>query len=107
MVLTPEDVRTKVFTTGRLREGYDLAEVDVFLNEVESSLRWLHQENERLAAMVTVDPAKVMAAAESRERRAEELLRAAAELLGEVGAGLDHQATRVNELIREVATFTA
>jgi DivIVA domain-containing protein len=51
-VLTAQDVRGKVFTTARLREGYDLAEVDVFLNEVESSLRRLHQENGRLTALM-------------------------------------------------------
>ncbi|WP_214106852.1 DivIVA domain-containing protein [Acrocarpospora catenulata] len=47
-VLTPEDVQRRVFATSRLREGYDLAEVDLFLGEVESSLRRLHQENGQL-----------------------------------------------------------
>ncbi|GAA0988978.1 hypothetical protein GCM10009555_071880 [Acrocarpospora macrocephala] len=53
--LTADDVRAKVFTTGRLREGYDLAEVDVFLNEVAASLRRLHQENAHLKGLVA-DP---------------------------------------------------
>lgn len=39
--LTPEDVEAKTFTPVRLREGYDMAEVDQFLDEVASSLRTL------------------------------------------------------------------
>lgn len=38
MSLTPEDVRNKQFTTVRFKEGYDLDEVDNFLDEVEVSL---------------------------------------------------------------------
>ena len=38
MPLTPEDVSNKRFTTVRLREGYDMTEVDQFLDEVESAL---------------------------------------------------------------------
>ncbi|MFI1964911.1 DivIVA domain-containing protein [Streptomyces pathocidini] len=42
--LTPEDVRNKVFTTVRLREGYDLVEVDNFLAEVEGVLSAVFRE---------------------------------------------------------------
>jgi len=49
MPLTPEDVRNKRFTPVRLREGYDMGEVDQFLDEVETEL-------ERLAAADTVAP---------------------------------------------------
>jgi DivIVA domain-containing protein len=38
MALTPEDVRNKQFTTVRFKEGYDLDEVDDFLDQVEVSL---------------------------------------------------------------------
>jgi DivIVA domain-containing protein len=37
MALTPEDVRNKQFTTVRFKEGYDLDEVDNFLDEIEES----------------------------------------------------------------------
>jgi DivIVA domain-containing protein len=37
-LLTPADIRNKVFTTVRLREGYDLAQVDTFLDQVEATL---------------------------------------------------------------------
>ena len=38
MPLTPEDVSNKRFTPVRLREGYDMGEVDQFLDEVEAAL---------------------------------------------------------------------
>ena len=48
MPLTPEDVRNKRFTPVRLREGYDMGEVDQFLDEVEAELERLTQENNDL-----------------------------------------------------------
>ena len=48
MPLTPEDVSNKRFTPVRLREGYDMGEVDQFLDEVEAELARLTQENEEL-----------------------------------------------------------
>ena len=48
MPLTPEDVSNKRFTPVRLREGYDMGEVDQFLDEVESELERLYAENNDL-----------------------------------------------------------
>lgn len=48
MPLTPEDVRNKRFTPVRLREGYDMSEVDQFLDEVEAELERLTVENDEL-----------------------------------------------------------
>ncbi|MBC7593893.1 MAG: DivIVA domain-containing protein [Kineosporiaceae bacterium] len=53
MPLTPEDVRNKRFTPVRLREGYDMGEVDQFLDEVEAELERLTVENQELRAKVT------------------------------------------------------
>src|SRR5437764_12329357 len=50
MPLTPEDVQNKRFTTTRFRPGYDEDEVDAFLDEVETELTRLLQENKTLAA---------------------------------------------------------
>src|SRR5690242_21771813 len=50
MPLTPEDVSNKRFTPVRLREGYDMGEVDQFLDEVESELARLTKENDVLRA---------------------------------------------------------
>jgi len=48
MPLTSADVRNKQFSTTRLRPGYDEEEVDAFLDEIESELDRLVQENEDL-----------------------------------------------------------
>ena len=56
MPLTPEDVRKKTFTPVRLREGYDMGEVDQFLDEVEAELTRLHRENDDLRAKVAGPP---------------------------------------------------
>ena len=48
MPLTPEDVSNKRFTTVRLREGYDMTEVDQFLDEVEAALATMTRENDEL-----------------------------------------------------------
>jgi DivIVA domain-containing protein len=53
MPLTPEDVHKKTFTPVRLREGYDMGEVDQFLDEVEVELTRLYAENEDLRAKLT------------------------------------------------------
>ena len=50
MALTPEDVRNKRFTAVRFKEGYDLEEVDAFLDEIEESLAALIKENSDLRA---------------------------------------------------------
>lgn len=52
MPLTPEDVSNKRFTPVRLREGYDMGEVDQFLDEVEAELARLNKENEDLRAQL-------------------------------------------------------
>jgi DivIVA domain-containing protein len=48
--LTPADVRNKVFATVRLREGYDMAQVDTFLDQVEAAMTRILQENAALRA---------------------------------------------------------
>ncbi len=50
MPLSPEDVHKKTFTPVRLREGYDMGEVDQFLDEVETELTRLHAANDELQA---------------------------------------------------------
>jgi DivIVA domain-containing protein len=54
MPLTPEDVSNKRFTPVRLREGYDMGEVDQFLDEVESELERLLKENDDLRSKLSV-----------------------------------------------------
>jgi len=52
MPLTPEDVHDKRFTPVRLREGYDMGEVDQFLDEVESELERLIGESTELRSQL-------------------------------------------------------
>jgi DivIVA domain-containing protein len=67
--LTPEDVSKKRFATARLfREGYDMTEVDQFLDEVEAELRRLIDENGELRGA----PGPPVAAPASQAEPAEE-----------------------------------
>jgi len=50
MALTPEDVRNKQFTTVRFKEGYELEEVDSFLDEIEVTLTAVTREADDLRA---------------------------------------------------------
>ena len=53
MPLTPGDVSNKRFTPVRLREGYDMGEVDQFLDEVETELARLTKENDDLRSKLS------------------------------------------------------
>jgi DivIVA domain-containing protein len=71
MPLTPEDVSNKRFTPVRLVEGYKMAEVDAFLDEVESELTRLIRENSELRGKLTGRGGQEPAAAEQREEPVE------------------------------------
>lgn len=47
MSLRPEDVRNQRFTPVRFRQGYDMDEVDHFLDRIEAELARLGAENTR------------------------------------------------------------
>lgn len=51
MALTPHDVANKQFTTVRFKEGYDLDEVDNFLDEVELTLNAITLEVQDLRSV--------------------------------------------------------
>ena len=44
MALTPEDIESVVFDTTRLRMGYDVAQVDEFLDKVAQEIAALQNE---------------------------------------------------------------
>ena len=48
MALTPEDVRNKQFSTAKRKSGYEMDEVDAFLDQVELELGALQRENAEL-----------------------------------------------------------
>jgi DivIVA domain-containing protein len=62
MSVTPEDVRNKRFTPVRLREGYNMREVDQFLDQVEAELARLRGEPDQLGSAGDVTPARDPAA---------------------------------------------
>jgi DivIVA domain-containing protein len=70
MTLTPEAVRNKQFTTIRLREGYDMGEVDHFLDQVEQELQRLLDENEALRKQASTGPTNGKAPANREPARA-------------------------------------
>ncbi|GLY88360.1 DivIVA domain-containing protein [Actinoallomurus iriomotensis] len=55
--LTPAEVRNKVFATVRVREGYDMAQVDEFLDLVEATLDQVLRENAELRTRPAQSPA--------------------------------------------------
>jgi DivIVA domain-containing protein len=63
MPLTPEDVSNKRFTPVRLREGYDMGEVDQFLDEVEAELARLTRENDDLRTKLSAAQSGVVPSA--------------------------------------------
>ncbi|MDA8435396.1 MAG: DivIVA domain-containing protein [Actinomycetales bacterium] len=62
MALTPEDVRNKQFSTAK-RKGYEMDEVDSFLDQVELELGNLARQNAELKGRVTAAEQAAAAAA--------------------------------------------
>ncbi|WP_158713191.1 DivIVA domain-containing protein [Streptomyces sp. NRRL S-1813] len=92
-LLTPHDVHHKRFATVRLREGYDLAEVDTFLHEVEATLARLFREVGALRqqAAESGEPAAQLSGSDQAQR----VLALADRTAGEVMAQASADATRI------------
>lgn len=58
-LLTADDVLTKKFPATKFREGYDVVEVDDFLDEVLTTLRALYEENDDLKAKLEASELRV------------------------------------------------
>jgi DivIVA domain-containing protein len=71
VTLTPQQVREKQFNTVKMRTGYDMDEVDSFLDEVESALGSLMVENDDLRAQLAQKPAAPATPAEADKKVAE------------------------------------
>ncbi|MFY9220717.1 MAG: DivIVA domain-containing protein [Candidatus Nanopelagicales bacterium] len=70
MALTPTEVHAQQFTTVRMRTGYDMDEVDAFLDVVEAEISRLLGDNDDLRAQLTQAQSRVLAA-EQKSARAE------------------------------------
>jgi DivIVA domain-containing protein len=66
--LTPADVHNKVFATVRLREGYDLGQVDTFLYEVEATLTRVLRDNTALRARLDASQCAASSAGDRASR---------------------------------------
>ena len=71
MTLTPQQVREKQFNTVKMRTGYDMDEVDAFLDDVETSLGALIVDNDDLRAQLATKPAAPVTPAEADKKLAE------------------------------------
>ena len=71
MALTPEDVVNQKFTITKFRDGYDLDQVDDFLDTIVEELRQHEQEKAELRSQIEELTAK-LAAAESGTRAKED-----------------------------------
>ena len=95
MGLTPEDIRNKRFTAVRFKEGYDLDEVDSFLDEIEDTLTELTKSNADLAATAKGEvPASIRESLENFEAENAELKSTVERLQTEVA----EEQTRAAEL---------
>ena len=70
MALTPTEVHAQQFTTVRMRTGYDMDEVDAFLDVVGAEISRLLGDNDDLRAQLTQAQSRVLAA-EQKSARAE------------------------------------
>ncbi|MGI8330412.1 DivIVA domain-containing protein [Actinomadura scrupuli] len=61
--LSPAEVRGQVFTTVRLREGYEMGEVDTFLDKVEATLDAVLADNQDLRSQLSLAEQAVAQAA--------------------------------------------
>jgi DivIVA domain-containing protein len=125
-LVTPAEVRNKVFATVRVREGYDMAQVDDFLDRVETTLERTLRENAELRsrparsaagesapqiialAQEAAERAVTMAREEGREiiadarDRAEAAQREALTYGGRIRDGLQEQIRQLRALLGEL-----
>ena len=130
-LVTPAEVRNKVFATVRVREGYDMAQVDDFLDQVEATLERILRENAELRtrparsaagesapqiialAQEAAERAVMMAKEQGREivadarDRAEAARREAFTYGGRIREGLQEQIRQLRALLIELENRSA
>lgn len=108
MTLTPQQVRDKQFNTVKMRTGYDMDEVDSFLDEVESALGSLIVENDDLRAQLAQKPAAPVTSSEAEKKLAEAEKKAAEaeKKLGDAQAKLAEAEKKAAEADKKLAEAT-
>ena len=72
MTLTPQDIRDQQFTTVRMRTGYDMDEVDGFLDTVETEITRLLTDSDDLRARLAKCQSQVLSGGRGPESKPEE-----------------------------------
>lgn len=98
MQLSPDDVRAQRFSTVRVREGYNMAEVDLFLERVADTIRDL-QSALAEAGNPASGAAEVLALA---QRTGDEHVRLAEAKAAEITSSLQFQVDALNARINEL-----
>jgi DivIVA domain-containing protein len=115
MALTPEDVANVVFDTTRLRMGYDVAQVDEFLERVTQEIASLQNEVEMarketsLSSTQSVDtksPVEVLTLAQqaltAATNEAERLVREARARAASISSSVESEKAEVESQIRRL-----
>jgi DivIVA domain-containing protein len=71
MTLSPQEVHDKQFNTVKMRTGYDMDEVDSFLDEIEAALGTLIVQNDDLRAQLAQKPAAPVTSSEAEKKLAD------------------------------------
>ena len=96
-LLTAEDILNKKFAATKFREGYDVEEVDDFLDEVVRTLNSVQEENEDLKAKLAdanktvTEREAALAAARAQVQRERKALGHDVDAVRRKLAELDHQ----------------
>jgi DivIVA domain-containing protein len=121
MTLTPADVRAVAFRATRLRAGYDMDEVDEFLDAVQETVGHLevdvarHREAESVllvrceqlqARIAFLEQQDRAATARDRNDQSAGLIRGPSEIEGSLAARCEALQSRVNSLEAELAAAT-
>ena len=108
MTLTPQQVHEKQFNTVKMRTGYDMDEVDAFLDEVEAALGGLIVQNDDLKAQLAQKPAAPVTSGEAEKKLTEAQAKAteADKKLSEAQAKLADAEKKAAEAERKLAEAT-
>ena len=110
MALTPKDVHEKQFSTVKMRTGYDMDEVDSFLDEIEASLGALITQNDDLKAQLVqaeAKPAVSMTDAQKKWQEAEKALAESKQKLADADAKAQAAAAKEKEAATKLAEAEA
>ena len=115
MALTPEDVENVVFDTTRFKMGYDVTQVDEFLEKVQREIEHLHNEldlarnGNSITGSQTIDsrsPVEVLTLAQqaltAATNEAERLVRDARARAAAISSGVESEKAQIEAQIKKL-----